>query len=364
MNSRQRITALLHKQIPDRMGLYEHYWPDVWEKWLKEGYPVKEGDGKPEPPQAVFGLDIQPAGPWINRMPSTEPDRVIEESEDWRLVRNSAGATMRYWKHKSGTPEHVSFEMTNRAYWDRVKGHLLELDPARLGNVQAAGQRMRELQAQGLYVVIGNGFVYEDMRRSLGDFGMMQAFLEDPDWIRDIVSVYTDFYIRHYGYFFEHGARPDALFLYDDLGYTNGLWAAPHLISELVMPAHRAIVRFAHEQGIQAILHSCGDIRQGMDLVVEAGYDCIQPMEAKVGNNVLEYAKKYGNRICYMGNINIMALETGDKSAIRREIESKVKPLRNMRIPYIFHSDHSVPPTVSLASYRYALEVFRELSEY
>jgi hypothetical protein len=35
-----------------------------------------------------------------------------------------------------------------------------------------------------------------------------------------------------------------------------------------------------------------------------------------------------------------------------------------MRIPYFFHSDHSVPPNVTLESYQFALELFRNEWEY
>jgi uroporphyrinogen decarboxylase len=366
MNSRERIRTILSKQVPDRMGASESFWPETIPAWLAQGYPRKDGapDGPALPAQEVFGFDIWGGGPWFDWSPRRGVQEIVEETEDTRLVKNAFGASLRYWKKKSGTPEHVHFEMTNRAYWDNLKGPLLELDPTRLGDMKAGGDAIRELQSEGKFVSTGSLFVYEWMRASMGDFVMMTNFLEDPEWIRDFCRVYTDFFIKHYRLYFEQAAKPDALFMFDDLGYTNGLWASPKIMGDLVMPFHKELVDFAHSQGIFAMLHTCGDVRQGMDLILDAGYDLVQPMEAKVGNDVLQFAEKYGARIAYMGNINIMVLETGDRAAIRKEIETKLRRLREMRIPYVFHSDHSVPPTVTYDTYRYANEVFRECAEY
>ncbi|MEI6499654.1 MAG: uroporphyrinogen decarboxylase family protein, partial [Armatimonadota bacterium] len=65
----------------------------------------------------------------------------------------------------------------------------------------------------------------------------------------------------------------------------------------------------------------------------------------------------------FFGNINNDVLARGDREEIREEVTSKVlaaKPGGG----YIWHSDHSVPPTVSLASYRYAVELAREFGQY
>jgi uroporphyrinogen decarboxylase len=68
--------------------------------------------------------------------------------------------------------------------------------------------------------------------------------------------------------------------------------------------------------------------------------------------------------MAFMGNINVVVLETGDRDLIRREIESKLIPIRERGIPYVFHSDHSIPPTVTYDTYRYALDIYRNLATY
>ena len=43
----------------------------------------------------------------------------IEETDEWKIVLNGNGARLKWWKNKSGTPEHIDFHMTTRAIWKR-----------------------------------------------------------------------------------------------------------------------------------------------------------------------------------------------------------------------------------------------------
>ena len=107
------------------------------------------------------------------------------------------------------------------------------------------------------------------------------------------------------------------------------------------------------------ILHSCGDVRRALPSILEAGFDCLQPMEAKANMNVLELAKEYSGKIAFMGNIDVTVLNTNNKAAVKQEIEYKLKALKKLKAPYVFHSDHSIPPDVRFETYKYALEVYK-----
>jgi len=345
------------------MGLNESFWPETLGTWIDQGYPVNE-EGHPKPPNEVFGYDFSGFPLMIGWMPRHGFSEIVDESDDWVLTRTGTGAVLRTWKKKSGTPEHVEFEITTREAWDKAKAPLLELDLSRMGPIENLRDATENLAAEGKFSVMGQMFIYEYMRATLGDFTMLSSMLTEPEWIHDFCRVYTDFQIRHMRHAFEQGGKPDAIFVYDDLGYTNGLWASPDVMRDLVMPYHKELVDFAHGEGIQTLLHTCGDIREGMDMIVGCGWDCIQPMEAKAGNNVLEFSEKYEGKIAFMGNIDVMVLETGDNNAIRHEIESKLVPLRDRGVPYIFHSDHSIPPSISYDTYRFVLDVYHELAEY
>jgi len=207
-------------------------------------------------------------------------------------------------------------------------------------------------------------FVFELLRATLGDENFLPAMRLEPEWIKDFCQVYLDFYRKHYEILFREAGIPDGFFIYEDWGYNKGLFCSPSTMRELIIPYEKQLVSFFKDYGMQVILHSCGDIRKAIPLIIEAGFDCLQPMESKAGCNVVEIASEYGRKLSYMGNINVVPLSTNDKKQVEAEIVPKLIKLKKMRIPYFFHSDHSIPPNISLKTYQYALALFMENNSY
>jgi uroporphyrinogen-III decarboxylase len=101
-----------------------------------------------------------------------------------------------------------------------------------------------------------------------------------------------------------------------------------------------------------------------MENIIAAGIDCVQPMEAKTGMDLAELGREFGDRIAFMGNIDIRALETNDRAQVDAEVLPKLRAVREQRIPYIFHTDHSVSPLVRIETYAYAVDLFRRHCRY
>jgi uroporphyrinogen decarboxylase len=152
--------------------------------------------------------------------------------------------------------------------------------------------------------------------------------------------------------------------MYDDLGYTRGPFCSPRTHRELVLPYHKRLFSFFKEHKLPIILHTCGDFRLHLPAIVEAGADCIQTLEAKTGMNVLDLAREYKTKLCFMGNLDVRAFESGDRDVIKSEVLTKLDGMKAMRAPYIFMSDHSISPKVKLADYEYALDLFRHNCRY
>ena len=202
------------------------------------------------------------------------------------------------------------------------------------------------------------------MRYSMGDVGMLQAMYDDPAWVHDFCDVFTAFTIRHLEFLFREVGIPDSYTVYDDLAYTTTSFCSPAMYREFITPYHTRLVRFLKDHGISVILHSCGNISRQLANIVDAGIDCVQPMEAKTHMDLFQLASDFQGRLCFMGNIDIRALETNRPSVIEAEILPKLERVRRNRIPYIFHTDHSISPLVRIESYEHALELFRENCHY
>jgi uroporphyrinogen decarboxylase len=383
MTSRERVDALLRGRTADRIGLNDSPWADTLALWMGEGYPTepvarKRGekrwreDGRtvdveepgeyPEPLPAwkVFSYDMAQVGGWFDWMPRRGVSELLEETEEWDVRRNGAGGALKYWKHRSGTPEHVDFLMTDRKVWDRdYRPFLLDVDPLRI-DVEGARRALAEARTAGVWAHYGHLGVWEILRASLGDLALFESLLLDPEWIRDFVSVYTSFFIGHYDLLISEAGRPDGIWIYDDLGYRNGLFAAPKVLDELVFPYYRALVAHFHDLGLPVILHSCGSQKEALPLVVEAGFDGLNPMERKaLGNDPFLFAEEHGDRLAFIGGLDARILETNDVPFVRREIGAYIDGMKRRGARLIFGTDHSISPRVRLSTYESALEEYR-----
>jgi len=367
LSSRDLVDGLLRGGAYDRVGLYDHWWPETTRLWVRDGYPVTAQDGAepvPADPVVMFGYDMRPCGGWFDVNPHIGVNEVVEETAEWVVTRNGSGAALKFWKHKSGTPEHIDFRMTSREVWERdYRPHLIEPDRRRV-NTEAARVAIEAGRADGRWCFFGGIHVWETMRQAMGDVCMYESLVLDPGWIHDYNRVYTDLNKWCYQVLFDEVGLPDGIWLYEDLGYRNGLLASPRVLSELVFPYYAEMVAFFHDRGLPVVLHSCGGITQAVPLIVDAGFDALNPMEVKAGCDLFALAERYGDRLAFCGGLDIRILETNDRAAVERGVRDIIEGMKRRGARFLFGSDHSISPRVRYDTYRFALDVYRECMAY
>lgn len=382
MTSRENIQALFEKKPAERAGLHDNPWGATVEKWVAQGYPTEKAtrklkknlmeDGKeverevteefdrPIPPHKHFGFDMVGCGGWYDMMALRNVNEIEEETDEWKVVRNGMGAALKTWKNKNGTPEHIDFRMTSRDIWERdYRPHVLDIDRTRV-NVEASADNLERLRNQDKWTHYGTLFIWEHMRRSMGDLCMYESLAMDPDWIRDFNRVYTDHLVGHYKILFEEAGVPDGVWLYEDLGFKERLFCSPQMLSELVFPYYAEVVEFFHSYGAKVVLHTCGFTMPALPLIVEAGFDGLNPMEVAAGNDILKAAEDYGDDLVFVGGFDKRILETHDKEIIRKEVTSFMTGMKQRGARFLFGSDHSISTNTDYEDFQYMLEVYRE----
>jgi len=136
------------------------------------------------------------------------------------------------------------------------------------------------------------------------------------------------------------------------------------VLGELVFPYYAELVSFFHERGLPVVLHTCGNITQALPLIVGAGFDGLNPMEVKAGCDTLAFAESYGDRLAFIGGLDVRILETNDRDVVREGVVRMVEGMKQRGARYLLHTDHSVSPRVRYDTYRYALDVYREHMAY
>jgi len=383
--SRDLIQKMFNRGSIERVGLTDSPWSDTLLLWVQEGYPTRrvhkkvgqerwrkddgqwedvnqEGDfEEPVPPWQHFHYDMVGIGPWIDNMPLRDYEETITETSEWKIIRNGAGASFKFWKHKMGTPEHMDFRMRSPEIWERdYRPYLKELDPLRIDTDELRRNRA-EADLSQVWTHYGNTFVWELMRQSMGDITLYESLLLDPAWIHDFCQVYTDFYKKHFDYMFEKIGFPDGIWLYEDLGYKNGLFASPKVMRNLIFPYYQELVAYFHEKGLPVVLHSCGSQAAALDLIVEAGFDGLNPMERKAkDNDPFLFAEKYKDKLVFIGGMDVRVFESNDKDLIKKEVSQYLDGMKARGARLLFASDHSITPNVHYDTYRFALDVYRE----
>ena len=138
---------------------------------------------------------------------------------------------------------------------------------------------------------------------------------------------------------------------------------SPKAYRELIWPEHKRLCDWAHERGMKAIYHTDGNVNGVIDLYIEAGIDVLQPLECKAGMDIRQLVPKYGDRLSFFGNIDVMEMITGDLDRIEAEIVSKFEAGKSNN-GYIYHSDHSIPPQVSWTLYQEIIKLVEKHGDY
>lgn len=357
LTSRERIARILARQPVDRIGLFEHFWGSTQKKWTDEGH-LKPGEDL----ATHFGFDI--AMCWnLNFVADLDFKPVtVEENDETILTRDGNGALLRRHKLHDSTPEHVDFAVKDRAAWEERIKPFLTFDRRRI-NFEAYRNAKRAAAAANRFFMWSGVNVFELMHPICGHEYMLMGMAMDPDWVRDMTETYSGLIVQLLETLFAEEGKPDGVWFYEDMGFKERPFMSPEMYREMVQPAHRRTFAWAHSQGLPVVVHSCGFVEPLVPGLVEAGMDALQVMEVKAGMDCCRIKKQYGDRLAFIGGMDVRCMTSNDLAWIERELSAKV-PVMMRGSGFVLHSDHSIPETVEYQTYRRFVDRGLELGTY
>jgi uroporphyrinogen decarboxylase len=138
---------------------------------------------------------------------------------------------------------------------------------------------------------------------------------------------------------------------------------APAMYRDLIFPAHKRVFDFAHSRGLPVVLHCDGFVEPLIPHLIEAGINCLQPLEVKAGMDLSKIKRQYGERIALIGGMDVRELISNDLGRVRRELERKL-PQAMVGSGYVLQVDHSVPNQVDYETYKYFVENGLQMGTY
>lgn len=368
-SSKERIQRILRRQPADRIGLFEVFWRETAQRWADQGHI--------ETPESVsdhFGLDLRRTGDEITpaawKIIDVVADldagsKIVEETDAVKLVRDGNGALLRWRKHGSGAPEHVDFLVRDRKGWEEhIRPFLLDSrsDERRIDFARYRALR-EKCDREQRFLCAGAVAVFDVMSPMCGHECLLMGMATDPDWVRDMCDVYATLTIRLLETLFEREGLPDGMWFWDDLGFKRRPFMSPAMYREMLFPAHKRLFDFARGRGLPVVLHCDGLIEPLIPDLIEAGIDCLQPLEVKAGMDLVKIKKQFGDRIALIGGMDVRELISNDLGRVQKELEARL-PAAMAGGGYILQVDHSVPDQVDYGTYRYFVEVGLQMGRY
>jgi len=154
----------------------------------------------------------------------------------------------------------------------------------------------------------------------------------------------------------------DGMVVWGDVAYKKGLLFSPDYWRRHFKPCVKAIVGVCHDAGLPVIYHGCGNVNRILDDFIELGIDACNPLEAKAGLDVVDLRRRFGHRIAFCGNMDVLLWANGTREELRRAVLTKLNAAKGGG--YIFQSDHSVPDNISPANYEFVLNLVRKHGRY
>lgn len=356
LSSRERVNLAMEHKETDRIPRMESFWGETIENWKKQGMP--EGIDINE----YFGYDMRGAG-WMDMSAYPGRKMIIRETDEWISYLDGHGAVVRYWKNKAGTPEHESFTVKDRDTWEIHKKALLSIPIEQRIDLSNLLSLKTYCENRALWFYWCGVECFEIAKDIFGHEQMCVLMAEDPDVITDAFETITDIVLRTLDYAEKNGAKFDGGWMYGDIAYNHAPFCSPAMYRKLVQPQHKRHAGWFKNRGAKVIYHTDGDFRPLIPAMLENGFDCFQPLEAKANIDLRELKPKYGDKIAFMGNIDVMVLITNDRAKYEAEVAAKI-PLAKKGGGYIYHSDHSVPPQVTWDNYLYLMELVKQYGSF
>ena len=334
MTSRERVITACECRTPDRIPRFDKFW---------------------DFPESLRHLYASPDE--LSDITILAPDETIRPTKagflksfgDDIVSRDGWGSVTRT-RHDACFYETLSVVLPPGADPDKLQSDPPELDERYLLGFAEATAAARHVAArhEASCVFAKTGGPYLRTIRVRGQEQFLIDMVEDPSLARAIADRIAE-HIAAVGV--ESIKRWDlygtGIWIHDDLAYNAGPMFSPATFERVLLPAFRRLIARYHEAGARYVfLHSDGDVRPILDMLVDAGIDGLHPIERRTGMDPWELRERYPRLIFAGGMDNTDLLVNGPLAHIRDESRRLVELGRDGG--FIIGS-HSISPEVPLA---------------
>ncbi len=322
MTGKERIITALDKKKPDRVPLFIH--------GINEG-PIMEIGCR-----LTDGL---PMGKTIDSMSDIEKAKVIETlfliMDEFEIDGYTCLPIGNGTEFSSTEPLiddwGVGFERSPHGMPVASRHPVLNMDdlnrytppePDRAHLILVDLMRERFTGEKAIFWMMRGAFVRS--WRLTGMENLMIKMYDDPGFVHSVASMVTAYSLKQLDMLVDAGL--DVLIVEDDIADKNSTLISPAQFREFINPYNKQLVDLAHERGLKVVRHSDGNLWPIMDILIETGYDGLNPLEPQAGMEMKKVREYCGNRLCLLGNIDcIDLLPSGTEAEVEESVRKVIQ---------------------------------------
>jgi len=230
--------------------------------------------------------------------------------------------------------------------------------PGRYASIEKAVEAFKGDKAIGVHL----NDVFSIPRYLMGMENLFVAIIKDPELVQALVHLSVEINLEMAK---EVAAREvDFVWTGDDYAGNNGPLMSPKHFRELFYPGLLRVMGGFKALGLPIIKHTDGKLWPIIDMIIDSGIDCLDPIDPQAGMDIAEVKAKYGDRIAVKGNVDCADTMT---FGTPEDVIAETKEALRKGMPgggFILSSSNSIHSGVKPENYMAMLQTLEEYGSY
>ncbi len=174
-------------------------------------------------------------------------------------------------------------------------------DPRALGRYRSLERLVAKYKGR-LAIGVHLNDVFSLPRYLAGFERLLMATIDEPELVHGLVDLSVEMNLEMARQCAQRGA--DFVFTGDDYASAERPFVSPTAFRKFFLPGLKRVVAGFHDAGLPIIKHTDGMILPLLDMIVDTGIDCLDPIDPIAGLDIGWMKQHYGDRIALKGNVD------------------------------------------------------------
>lgn len=214
---------------------------------------------------------------------------------------------------------------------------------------------MVKILPQEMKLIISTGDIFTRTWENMGFTHFCHCLYEDPELVKELFDQLGEAVLKLNLRTVEIvGDKLGAIWYTDDLAYKSGPLVNPDVYRQYLFPWVKKISKLAADLNIPFLYHTDGNLWDLFEDLYDIGVKAIHPLEPN-SMDAEEVKKKWGNKFCLIGNIELDLLSRGQPEDIVELVKNRIDHL-GFDGGYCVGSSNTIAPYVKPENFKAMVE--------